>query len=100
VVISRIRKKVRPVARENVPGGSGGKKIFVSIRMAKGLKKSGDMARTSKWGGRFRDNPDGSVTVTDSLFGIPLVSSYDSSGNLLSVTLFGFNVTALFESIL
>jgi hypothetical protein len=44
-------------------------------------------------------NSDGSVTVTDSIFGIPLlVATYDSSGNLLSVTLFGINVTSLFKA--
>jgi len=33
-----------------------------------------------------------------SLFGSPLlVSTYDGSGDLTSVTLFGMNVTALFE---
>lgn len=37
-------------------------------------------------------------TVTDSIFGIPLfVSLYDGSGNLLSVTIFGIDVTFLFE---
>jgi hypothetical protein len=43
-------------------------------------------------------NGNGTETVTDSLFGIPLlVSTYDGSGDLMSVTLFGTNVTALFE---
>ncbi|HZV07893.1 MAG TPA: hypothetical protein VE999_22610 [Gemmataceae bacterium] len=37
------------------------------------------------------------TTITDSLFGIPLVENYDYSGSLLSVTLFGFNITFLFE---
>jgi hypothetical protein len=42
-------------------------------------------------------NPDGTVTVTDSFFGLPfLVSTYDSSGDLTSVLLFGMNVTTLF----
>jgi hypothetical protein len=42
-------------------------------------------------------NPDGTVTVTDTFFGLPfLVSTYDSSGNLTSVLLFGLNVTTLF----
>jgi hypothetical protein len=41
-------------------------------------------------------NSDGTVTVIDSFFGFPLfVSTYDSSGNLVSVTLFGINVTFL-----
>jgi hypothetical protein len=43
-------------------------------------------------------NGNGTETVTDSLFGIPLLlSTYDGSGDLMSVTLFGINVTALFE---
>ena len=43
-------------------------------------------------------NGNGTETVTDSLFGSPLlVSTYDGSGDLTSVTLFGMNVTALFE---
>jgi hypothetical protein len=43
-------------------------------------------------------NPDGTVTVTDSLFGMPfLVSTYDSSGNLTRVLLFGSDVTTLFK---
>jgi hypothetical protein len=42
-------------------------------------------------------NPDGSATVTDNLFGFSLTSKYDSSGDLQSVTLFGMNVTLLFE---
>jgi hypothetical protein len=43
-------------------------------------------------------NADGSVTETTSLFGIQLlVSTFDSSGNLESVTLFGINITFLFE---
>jgi hypothetical protein len=42
-------------------------------------------------------NGNGTWTVTDSLFGIPLfVSTYDRAGNLLSVTVFGINVTFLF----
>jgi len=43
-------------------------------------------------------NGNDTETVTDSLFGIPLlVSTYDGSGDLTSVTLFGINVTSLFE---
>ena len=43
-------------------------------------------------------NGNGTETVTDSLFGIPLlISTYDGSGDLMSVTLFGINVTFLFE---
>jgi hypothetical protein len=43
-------------------------------------------------------NGNGTETVTDSLFGIPLlISTYDCSGDLMSVTLFGINVTSLFE---
>jgi hypothetical protein len=42
--------------------------------------------------------PYESETVTDSLFGFTLlVSTYDASGNLESVSLLGFNVTFLFE---
>ncbi len=41
---------------------------------------------------------NGTETVTDSIFGFPLlVSTYDSAGNLVSVTLFGIDVTSLFE---
>ena len=43
-------------------------------------------------------NGNDTETVTDSLFGIPLlVSTYDGSGDLMSVALFGIDVTALFE---
>jgi hypothetical protein len=43
-------------------------------------------------------NGNGTETVTDSLFGSPLlVSTYDGSGDLTNVTLFGINVTSLFE---
>jgi hypothetical protein len=36
-------------------------------------------------------------TVIDRFFGIPLfVSTYDSAGNLESVTVFGINITFLF----
>ncbi len=43
-------------------------------------------------------NGNDTETVIDSLFGISLlVSTYDGAGNLTSVTLFGTNVTALFE---
>jgi hypothetical protein len=43
-------------------------------------------------------NGNGTETVTDSLFGIPLlVSTYDGNGDLTSVIMFGINVTALFE---
>jgi hypothetical protein len=49
-------------------------------------------------GGVETVNSNGTETVTDSFFGIPLfVSTYDSVGNLESVTLFGMNVTLLFE---
>jgi hypothetical protein len=45
-----------------------------------------------------RVNGNDTETVIDSIFGIPLlVSLYDGAGNLESVTLFGINVTALFE---
>ena len=51
-------------------------------------------------GGVERVTDNGTETVTDSIFGIPLlVATYDSAGDLLSVTLFGINVTALFESL-
>jgi probable HAF family extracellular repeat protein len=43
-------------------------------------------------------NADGTATVTDSLFGFPLlVATFDASGNLESVILFGIDVTLLFE---
>jgi len=43
-------------------------------------------------------NGNGTETVTDSLFGIPLLlSTYDGSGDLMSVALFGIDVMALFE---
>jgi uncharacterized repeat protein (TIGR03803 family) len=49
-------------------------------------------------GGTETVNANGTERITDSIFGIPLlVSTFDSSGNLESVTLFGINVTALFE---
>jgi hypothetical protein len=42
-------------------------------------------------------NGNGTETVIDRIFGIPLlVSLYDSAGNLVSVTLFGINITFLF----
>jgi hypothetical protein len=45
-------------------------------------------------------NSNETETVTDSIFGFPLiVSLYDGAGNLLSVTLFGIDVTFLFESL-
>jgi hypothetical protein len=48
-------------------------------------------------GGVETINANDTETMTDSLFGIPLlVSNYDSSGNLTSVTFLGFNVTFLF----
>ena len=42
-------------------------------------------------------NGNGTETVTDNLFGFPLVSTYDGAGDLVNVTLLGFNITALFE---
>jgi streptogramin lyase len=47
-------------------------------------------------GGSESVNPNRTETVTDNFFGFPLVSTYDASGNLASVTLFGLNVTFLF----
>jgi hypothetical protein len=42
-------------------------------------------------------NPNGTETVAESLFGLPLfVSTYNASGNLVSVTIFGINITFLF----
>jgi hypothetical protein len=42
-------------------------------------------------------NADGTVTVTDSLFGFTLlVSTYDSAGNLVRVTILGLDITFLF----
>jgi predicted esterase len=49
-------------------------------------------------GGIETVNGDGTVTVTDSLLGIPLlVSTYDSTGGLVNVSFFGLDVTALFK---
>ncbi|MHB1424226.1 MAG: beta strand repeat-containing protein [Gemmataceae bacterium] len=49
-------------------------------------------------GGIETVNADGSVTVTDNVFGFPLlVANFSPSGGLESVTLFGINVTFLFE---
>ena len=44
-------------------------------------------------------NANGTETITDSFFGIPLiVSTFDSHGDLMSVDLYGFfNITFLFE---
>jgi parallel beta-helix repeat protein len=48
-------------------------------------------------GGIETVNANGTETIVDSLFGIPLlVSTFDHAGNLLSVDLLGFNVTSLF----
>jgi hypothetical protein len=50
-------------------------------------------------GGTETVNSDGTETITDSFFGIPLfVSTYNSAGDLMSVTLFGINITFLFGS--
>jgi hypothetical protein len=49
-------------------------------------------------GGIETVNGDGTVTVTDSFLGIPLlVSTYDSAGGLVNVSFFGLDVTALFK---
>lgn len=49
-------------------------------------------------GGVETVNANGTETITDSIFGIPLiVSTFNHAGNLMSVTLFGINVTFLFE---
>ena len=49
-------------------------------------------------GGIETVNGNGTETVIDSFFGIPLfVSAYDSAGDLMSVTVFGINITFLFE---
>jgi hypothetical protein len=43
-------------------------------------------------------NGNDTETVVDRFFGFPLlISTYDGAGNLMSVTLFGINVTLLFE---
>ena len=48
-------------------------------------------------GGVEMVNAGGTETIRDSVFGIPLlVSTFGASGNLESVTLFGFNITFLF----
>jgi hypothetical protein len=41
-------------------------------------------------------NPDGTVTLTDNFFGFQIVSTFSSTGHLMSVSLFGLNVTTLF----
>ena len=46
-------------------------------------------------GGLETVNTNG-TTITDNLFGFPLVETYDYFGNLVSVTLLGFNITFLF----
>jgi CSLREA domain-containing protein len=49
-------------------------------------------------GGIEAVNGNGTETITDSFFGIPLfVSTFDSHGKLVSVDLFGINITFLFE---
>ena len=49
-------------------------------------------------GGVETVNANGTETITDFLFGFPLlVATFDHSGNLESVELFGFDVTLLFE---
>ncbi|MGH7172245.1 MAG: choice-of-anchor Q domain-containing protein, partial [Gemmataceae bacterium] len=51
-------------------------------------------------GGVETINGNDTETVTDRFFGITLfVSTYDSAGDLTSVTFFGFNVTLLFEMV-
>jgi hypothetical protein len=48
-------------------------------------------------GGIETVNSNGTETIADSFFSIPLfVSTYDSSGHLLSVTLYGINITFFF----
>jgi photosystem II stability/assembly factor-like uncharacterized protein len=48
-------------------------------------------------GGIETVNANGTETITDSILGIPLiVATFDGSGNLVSVTLLGINVTFLF----
>jgi hypothetical protein len=42
-------------------------------------------------------NGNGTEMVTDNLFGFPLVSTYDGAGDLVNVTLLGFDLTVLFE---
>jgi hypothetical protein len=45
-----------------------------------------------------RLNGDGTVTVTDSFLGLSLLlSTYDSAGDLVNVSFFGLDVTALFK---
>jgi hypothetical protein len=49
------------------------------------------------FGGVETVNPDGSATVTDTIFGIPLfVSHFDAKGDLISVLVFGIDITFLF----
>jgi hypothetical protein len=52
-------------------------------------------------GGIEKVNGNGTETVIDSFLGIPLfVSTYNSKGDLVSVTIFGIDVTFLFGSTL
>jgi uncharacterized repeat protein (TIGR03803 family) len=52
----------------------------------------------SLFGGIETVNANGTETIVDDLFGITqLVATFDSSGNLMSVDLFGIDVTFLFE---
>jgi hypothetical protein len=52
-------------------------------------------------GGIETVNGNSTETVIDRFFGISLfVSTYDGVGNLVSVTMFGINVTLLFELML
>jgi CSLREA domain-containing protein len=49
-------------------------------------------------GGIETVNNDGTETITDSILGIPiLLSTFDAKGNLMSVDLFGFDLTFWFE---
>lgn len=48
-------------------------------------------------GGVETVNSNGTETITDSIFGFPLLlATFDHNGHLVSVSLFGFNVTFLF----
>lgn len=41
-------------------------------------------------------NANRTETVTDNFFGFPLVSTYNSAGDLVNVTFFGLDITFLF----
>jgi hypothetical protein len=50
-------------------------------------------------GGVETINSNGTETITDSIFGIPLfLATFNSAGNLMDVTFLGIDITFLFKS--